>query len=347
MIRAFDTSIEQLDERLELIEKYIDSLYPPKDATTNTLFRSPLSYNAVIISLYSSYENFVDDILYEYINQIADRAISADELPTDIKTNNLKLSAEFLNSEQRFKNFSLDREEVINNIYSGKITNKILLKHGGNLSFRILSEHFKSLGIADLGNRIKKSRIYIDFYAKIKYIDPKSAEDYLSSADTETVFTTLNSLISQRNNIAHSWKSDDKVDFEIVRNEWIPFIKNLCRCLHEIVIINYIKWLLHYNKLFLLENFEIFGSSIVGFYGCKVDLNLTDKMVLKSDSNIRVFEIESIQHHNENDVSIKLANSNLKKEKSMQYSFYSFSIPEPPQENEDSLESTEKELVTC
>ena len=175
MIETFDTSLYQLDKRLQLIGDYIDTFYPPKDEVTKMLFRSPLSYNAVIISLYSCYESFVDDILFEYINQIANRSTSFAEIPTDIIINNLKLSSEFLNSQQRFKNFRLTKEDVINNIYSGKVTNKLLLKHGGNLSFNILSEYLKNLGITELENKIKKSQLYINYYNKLSIHDKHCA----------------------------------------------------------------------------------------------------------------------------------------------------------------------------
>lgn len=322
MFKAFETPLCQLQDRLQLIQQYIDTIYHQKDQEARLLFRSPLSYSAVIISLYSSYENFVDDILMVYINQIVDKSTSIDELPTDIKTNNLKLSAEFINSEQRFKNFGLNKEEVINNIYAGKVTNKLLLKHGGNLSFKILSEYLNSLGITDLGNKIKKSHIFNEFYAKSKDIDFTSAEDYLSRSDTDTIFSTLNTLISQRNSIAHSWKSDDKTDFEIIRNEWIPFMDTFCRCLCDVVLKSYSKWLISNNKLYNPIHFKIFGSSIVGFYNIIINWQQNDSVIIKTENKLNLCKITSAKIHLNSQATLKIEGYKLDKDKPEKYQFF-------------------------
>lgn len=322
MINTFDASLYQLDKRLQFIRDYIDTFYPPKDEVTQALFRSSLSYTAVIISLYSCYENFVDDILSEYINQIADKSTSFSELPTDIKINNLNLSSEFLNAEQRFRNFGLTKEEVINNIYSGKVTNKLLLKHGGNLSFNILSEYLKKIGITELENKIKKSQLYINYYSEKNEIDKKTAEDYLKNESSETVFHILNDLISQRNSIAHSWKNDDKIGFEIIKNEWIAFIKTFCNCLHEIVIKCYVKWLVGNNKLFNPKKFEIYGSSVIGFHDIILNWKQNDLVIVNTKSNLYICKILSAQIHHESKATIKIEGCNLDKNNPEKYNFY-------------------------
>ena len=116
MFKSFELPIIKLKERLQLIREYIDAIYPPKEDITSKLSRSQLSYNAIIISIYGCYESFVDDILYTYIDQIVNQSETFLELPTEIITNNLKLSYEFINSEQRFKNYRLKKEDVIENI---------------------------------------------------------------------------------------------------------------------------------------------------------------------------------------------------------------------------------------
>lgn len=322
MFKSFELPLVQLKERLQSIMEYINTIYPPKDVISSSLVRSQLSYNAIIISLYGCYESFVDDILYIFIEQITNQSNSYLELPTEIKTNNLKLSSEFLNSEQRFKNFGLKKEEIIENIYSGKVTKKLLLKHSGNLSFNNLADYFGSLGVTDLANKIKKSQLFIQYYSESKAIDHKSAENYLKVTSSDIVFNILSDLILQRNSIAHSWKSDEKIDFEIIGNEWLKFIEAFCECLQEIIIYHYAKWLVSNNKLFQPSKFEVFGSSIVGFYGIRLLWHENDKIIIKTSTGLKICNIDSAKIHKNSQASLKISGCKLNKEHSDKYQFY-------------------------
>lgn len=322
MFKSFELPIIKLKERLQLIREYIDAIYPPKEDITSKLSRSQLSYNAIIISIYGCYESFVDDILYTYIDQIVNQSETFLELPTEIITNNLKLSYEFINSEQRFKNYRLKKEDVIENIYSGKITKKLLLKHSGNLSFNNLSDYFVSLGLTELANKIKKNQLFIKYFSESQRIDLKSAIAHLKSASPNTLFNILSDLISQRNSIAHTWESDEKVDFEIIRNDWLTFIETFCECLQEIIIQHYAKWLVSYNKLFTPNDFIIFGSSTVGFNNTKIIWHPNDKVIIKSSNELKVCTIDSAKIHSNSQVSIKINGCKLDKKQPDKYHFY-------------------------
>lgn len=317
MLNSFIISLKQLDAQLNEITNFIDSIY------SSVISRSTVSYNAVIISLYGCYENYVNSLIEELIRQISNNSSNYTDIPTDMKITNINLSSDFLNAKQRYKNFNLQDEDVINNIYSGKITNKLLLKHGGNLSITVLADYMKSLGIENIAQSIKNSEEYHHYYSEKKMISVEDAKSLLSMLDNNTAFTLLDDIISQRNAIAHSWKTDDKVDYSIIKDEWIKFIQIFCKCLYNIVIQFYSEWLVKHNKLFCPLKFQIYGSSIIGFFDVIPHWNGNNETILiKSNDKIYVGKVINVKIYESHKASMKIEDHNLHKEKSDNYSFY-------------------------
>ena len=317
MLNSFKISLKQLDAQLNEIVNFIDSI------NSSVISRSTVSYNAVIISLYGCYENYVNSLIGELIHQISDSSSDYNEIPTDMIIRNLNLSSDFLNAPQRYKNFDLQNEDVINNIYSGRITNKLLLKHGGNLSITVLSDYMKNLGIKNVAQSIKNSDDYHKYYSEKNMISVENAKTYLNELDNNTVFTSLDDIISQRNAIAHSWKSDEKVDYLIIKDEWIKFIKIFCKCLYNIVIQFYSEWLVKHNKLFCPLKFQIYGSSIVGFFDVIPHWNGNKETILiKSNDKIHVGKIMNVKIFESHKASMEIEGCSLQKEKTDNYSFY-------------------------
>lgn len=317
MLNTFKIPLEQLKTQLCEISCFIDSI------SSSEISRSTVSYNAVVISLYGCYENYVNSLVEELVRQISDNSCNYEEIPTDMKISNIHLSSDYLNSKQRYKNFNLKDEDVINNIYSGKMTNKLLLKHGGNLSIAVLSDYLKSLGIKNVAQSIKNSDDFYRYYSELKMISIEDAKTYLNKIDIDTAFIILGDIILQRNAIAHSWKSDDKVDYAIIKEEWIKFIQVFCKCLHNIVVLFYSEWLVKHNKLYSPKKFQIYSSSVVGFFD--VIPHYTDHnepIIIKSKDKIYFGKILDVKIHKDHQASIEIEGYKLKKEKHKDYSFY-------------------------
>lgn len=317
MLNTFKIPLDELKTQLYEISCFIDSINLSK------IPRSTVSYNAVVISLYGCYENYVNSLVEELVCQISDNSSNYEEIPTDMKISNIHLSSDYLNSKHRYKNFNLKDEDVINNIYSGKMNKKLLLKHSGNLSIAVLSDYLKSLGIKNILQSIKNSDDFYQYYSEFKMISIEDAKTYLNKIDIDTAFNVLGDIILQRNAIAHSWKSDDKVDYTIIKEEWIKFIQVFCKCLYDIVVLFYSEWLVKHNKLYNPEKFKIYGSSVVGFFD--VIPHCTDHnepILIKSKDKIYVGKILEVKIHENHQASIKIEGYKLKYGKHKDYSFY-------------------------
>lgn len=317
MLDSFKTPYQKLSQNLDEISEFIDSVL------TSKISRSTVSYNAVIISIYGCYENFVNSLVEELLMQISSHSDKHTDIPTDMKIRNIHLSSDYLNSKQRYKNFRLNEEEVINNIYTGRITNKLLLKHSGNLSATAIDEYFKNLGIKNVTQSIKNCNEFCQYYSNIKTLPIKEAKSYLNKIDTKTTFSLLDDIIIQRNAIAHSWKSDDKVDYNIIKDEWIIYIRVFCKCLFNIVVEYYSEWLVNHNKLLCLSNFQIYGSSIIGFYGVIPHYNNTNETaIVKLNEKIHICDIKNVMIYEDHKASMEIVGYHLDKAKSDKYSFY-------------------------
>ena len=320
MLNSFTLSLKQLNSQLDEISNFIDKI---DEIRISEISRSTVSYNAVIISLYGCYENFVDLLVSELVRQISDKSTDYTEIPTDMRIKNINLSSEFLNAKQRYKNFNLKDEDVINNIYSGKITNKLLLKHGGNLSISVLSEYLNSLGIKNVVQFVQNNPKFIQYYSEMKMISLEIAKEYLHKNDTNTTFNLLDELIAQRNTIAHSWKSDNKIDYKIIKDEWIKFVKVFCECLYEAIVLFYSEWLVKHNKLFCPLKFKIYGSSVVGFYDVIPHCSGQNGMVLiKSNEKTHICQVVNVNIHQNHQASMKIEGYSLNKDEPEKYSFY-------------------------
>lgn len=317
MFSTFKIPLEQLDMQLGEVSNFIDNI------RSHNLSRSTVSYNAVIISIYGCYENYVNLLVEELICQISDNSSDHTEIPTDMRITNINRSSEFLIAGQRYRNFNLEKDDVINNIYTGKITNKLLLKHSGNLSITVLSDYMKSLGIKDVAQSIKNSKEYQQYFSEKKMISVQEAKSYLNNLRIETAFALLDDIISQRNTIAHSWKSDDKVDYSIIKDEWIEFIQIICKCLNNTVIQFYSEWLITHNKLFSPLKHKVYGSSVVGFSDVISHWNGNNKtIIVELNGKIHISKVLNVQTHNNYQVSMKFEGPSLNKDKSDNYSFY-------------------------
>lgn len=153
---------EQYKKKTEEISLFIRTAEDQKDfvetveATQETqsfiaglrkLSNSVVLYNAAIISIYGSYELFLDEVLKSYLDYLKKRNRSYLEFPERLRKKHISKSAEFLSNSQRFSNMGLNNEDIIialeASIIQGQsvsLLDKLLLSHGGNLKTKQLNE---------------------------------------------------------------------------------------------------------------------------------------------------------------------------------------------------------------
>ena len=167
-IRTFIRSVElQKDviSELELFEKVERNkldLSLQYSKIIKQVVESPIQYNAVIISIYGCFEQYIDNIFNEYCHALYDIIDNYDNLPEKMKEKHIKKLGDFLSNPQRYKNYDLTDKQAIRNAVEAfnnpKVglgnNQKLILVHGGNLKIEQITELANELGIKDFEKNI-------------------------------------------------------------------------------------------------------------------------------------------------------------------------------------------------
>ena len=83
------------------------------------IVNTPVTYNAIIISLYGCYESYVDKLADLLLDHWASTIKSYEDLSAKLKNKHIKKSGEFLTHPRRFRNYELNENYrlTIKNIY--------------------------------------------------------------------------------------------------------------------------------------------------------------------------------------------------------------------------------------
>ena len=310
--QIFVSRVEEIEKYLTKVDRNstiekISSLIPGSDVDISeylefirSLGNSPLSYNAIIISLYGCFENYVDKLLGVYLEILTESKSAYEELPEKLREKYRNKFGEFLSNPQRFNNMDLDFSDEIVKYYKllqsdlvGTINKNIALSHSGNLHVEEVFLLMKQLGIKDVKDRIMDS----DFFRRY-HIDNGMDEvefDEKRARKTDDFFSPLEQLITQRNSVAHSWNVEDRITLREIKNSIIPFIKLLCNCILRTCLAS--AYLLNPNaSMFQNEQpIAVYNNSIVCFNNQGVKIAKGGYIIYISDDNVKVAKIENMQ----------------------------------------------------
>ena len=313
----FVSHVEEIEKYLTKVDRNstiekISSSIPNADADIEeylnfirSLGNSPLSYNAIIISLYGCFENYIDKLLWAYLEILTETKSTYEELPEKLREKYRNKFGEFLSNPQRFNNMDLDFSDEIAKYYkllqselSGTINKNIALSHSGNLHVEEVFLLMKQLGIKDAKERIMNSHVF-----KKHHIDngmEKIEFDEKRARKTDDFFSPLEQLIAQRNSVAHSWNVEDRITLKEIKNSIIPFIKLLCNCVLRICLVS--AYLLNPNtSMFQNEQpIAVYNNTIACFNNQGVKIAKGDYIVYISGEDVKVAQIENMQYDKKN-----------------------------------------------
>lgn len=203
---------------------------------------SPVQYNALIISLYGCYENYIDNIFKKYIEILCASVSSYDELPVKLKQKYIKKLGDYLINPQRYKNYELTPESAIKNGYGfmssieeinlGNM--KLMLSHGGNLGIDQIIELMRDLGVENVSQKICNNFLFHKFCIENMELS-ETIYKRMVAHDYKKLFTILDDLVQERNNVAHGWV-ENRIQYSEVKNIIINFLKIFSEVIKEILI---------------------------------------------------------------------------------------------------------------
>lgn len=216
--------VETVDIKPETTD-YIDRL--------RKLSNSVVLYNAAIISIYGSYELFLDEILKAYIGYLKKRYPEYAEFPDRLKRKHMQKGAEFLTNPQRYTNMGFSEQKIISALEASCIQgqslvliDELLISHGGNLKSKQFIELLQECGFSD---PIPQLLNHVSFGVLCLNDGP-------IYSDATGVFPVLDQLVEERNKVGHGWIIENRLSFSLLRETTLRFFVELCRAVKDMIV---------------------------------------------------------------------------------------------------------------
>ncbi len=210
-----------------------------------SLMSSTVQYNAIIISLYACYENYMDSLLKEYINILFENVDKLEDVPTKLYDKYQFKLGEFLSNPHRFSD-ELNIHSAVqkfNNLlksdFSSGVDKLLILARPNNLHPETLFTLMNDLGIKESEAQILGLDLFKNYYINTVGMDDNDYElkkTRKEKGKNNTLFSPLDELVSQRNNVAHSWSGDNRLTTNEIKNNVIPFIVVFGECVLRICL---------------------------------------------------------------------------------------------------------------
>lgn len=238
------------------------------------VLNTPVTYKAIIISLYGCYESYVDKLSNSLLDFWISMVKNYNDLSDSIRKKHIKQSGEFLAHPQRFRNMELTEQDVIRNLNSCLqkrekflLNKELLLVHSGNLSIDHLLELFNDLGLKNSKEQILTNKKYVKFISDKYELNVDCTKDFINKkngGNSKILFEELVKLVEQRNKVAHGWCVDNRWSFSILNEKIIPFMKMFGEVIADVFEEKFVRILAETNRLKKFNNvIDVYNNSIL------------------------------------------------------------------------------------
>lgn len=275
------------------------------------------NYNSIIISLYGFLEQYLEEIVKDYIENLNLIITKFDLLPEKISKNHFNLSLNLISKVESSKyKGPLTKEFIINNLHSCinqysnyKLTKEAFSQHSANFRVQVIDETFAQIGIENLSNLLIKDSEFITFLY---------GEGIIESLDNISVNSSLsyiNELAELRNFVAHGI-SNDIIGNDMLK-KYVNFLYHYGIAIDKVITNNL---LLHsipnnYSQLGEIKNLYQNGN-VICLFNNNNTLNIGDTIIGKNSVEIvqsKILgirlddnDIESINHELNVEIGIRL-----------------------------------------
>jgi hypothetical protein len=196
-------------------------------------------YYASIVRLYGLFEQYIENIIPDYLSNISHHVPKYEALPDSIKNNHLQLSLELIAKSNEYKYKEKTEAKVINIIANlnsclqckdlYKINSHAFSLHSANLWISQLITLMQRVGVEGAQRHIIKTEIF-ESYLKSTGQTPGNSDEAVRSA-----LAPLDVLVSRRNQIAHGMELNEIEDLKIII-ERIEFIRVLSKAIYIVLL---------------------------------------------------------------------------------------------------------------
>lgn len=268
----------------------------------DSLNNSMVHYNAVIISIYGCFENYINEIAKFLVDFYYDNISNFKDLPKKMQNNYYKQLGDCLSNPQRFSNIDKSSECVLltayNNVFNIKnesLQMEFLINHGGNLTIDKVTELFNNLDIKELRARIIKNYLFIKYFSETQELTYSQSIEYLKRGNL--AFKELTNLVEARNKVAHGWYVDSRISFDIIKNKIMPYLVCLTNVILEEILTSVYTYLFDNGKMIEYEKpIAVYDKTILCINSKQAKIKVDDYMFYKTTDNCyKVAKILSIE----------------------------------------------------
>jgi len=270
-----------------------------------SLSKRQFNYKSIIISLYGSFERFIENCLTTYTETLNKIILHYNKLPEAILKNHYFLSLDLLNKvEQPKYSGPLKKEDIIKNLHTCininegyQINKEAFAQHTSNFRSQTIDDSFKNVGIPNISRRILGVE---DFQ---KYLKEKFELTEDSNLNIDESLSLLNELAERRNDVAHG------VPSEILSNEilidYINFFEKYANALLELLNNELLRLELEENGISLGDLTDVFSDGkVICVFTKNVPIRIGDTLIGENSNQIIKTKILGIKLNDNDLVSI-------------------------------------------
>jgi uncharacterized protein YutE (UPF0331/DUF86 family) len=260
------------------------------------LSKLQFNYNCVIISLYGSFESFIEDCLVSYIDELNKIVQTYNNLPDTVAQNHFALSLSLISKiDQPKYSGPLTKELIIKNLHTCintiekyELNKDAFAQHSANFRQQVIDDSFSQIGIKTISQKIIDNSDFRNY--SILHLGLNDEDTLLPSE----CFEFLNNLAELRNRVAHGISS------EIIRNDllldYVKFFKHYSHAITEILKTNILYREIDEYGVEFGPITDVFQSGkIICFMSNKVPLAKGDVIIGKSLKTIIKSIVKSIK----------------------------------------------------
>ena len=231
----------------------------------NTINRKIQTYASGIVLLYGLFEQYVEEIMVAFLEELDSTISNFDDIPEKIRENHTNLSAQLLINRNLDKYRERCNEtEIIQRMHlcshgsPFRLNAVAFTDHKSNFRIESLNRFFELAGVSGISTLVKKTANFQQ-YSALKF--PNQSIDDLPD---KVVFEDLDDLAWRRNVVAHGWP-DDTLSIEMMK-ERAEFIRILGMCIYNSLRQNLLPHIIKHQCQALSKPLAVYNSSIVCFH---------------------------------------------------------------------------------
>jgi hypothetical protein len=223
------------------------------------------TYASGIILLYGLFEQYVEDVLIAYLEEIDSTITNFDDVPDKIRQSHTNLSAQLLiNRELDKYRDRCNEADIILRMHSCmhggpfRLNALAFTDHKSNFRIEPLNRFFELAGISGMSACIKTTAAYKEYCAA------KFPNQRIDNLPDKVLFEDLDDLAWRRNVVAHGWP-DDTLSIDMMK-ERAEFVRVLGECIYDALRQNVLPHIIKHQCHALPKPLSVFNNAIVCFH---------------------------------------------------------------------------------